>query len=111
MHKQPKRFNVFNPKVIDKQHIIERKPEDNVITKLFTLVTEGNINRIRNAISENNTTLDLRNENGETLVHVAIKSANPNLSKDDKYYLVKYLIENGSPATLYDRNNTTPLQS
>lgn len=109
MNKPTKRFNVFNPKVVDQPHITKKKPNDIVVAKLFSLVSEGNINTIRNAISENNTTLDLKNESGESLVHVAIKSENPNLTDDDKYDLVMFLINNGAPVAVYDNNNLTPL--
>ena len=107
MNKPFKKFNTF-PKV-ERPHITVKKPDDQVISRLFSLVSEGDINKIRNAISTNNTTLDLQNEKGESLVHAAILSESKNLNDDDKYHLVEYLLSNGAPSSKFDVNNVTPL--
>ena len=109
MNNKPfKKFGNYNQKV-DRPHITTRKPDEKVISRLFSLVSEGNINKIRNAMSINNTTFDLRNDNGESLIHAAILSENKNINDDDKYHIVKYLIDNGAPVSLQDSNNIIPL--
>lgn len=90
-----------------KMHNIERKPNKDIINKLFLLVEEGNIFKIKEYLLSNNLTTSVRNNLGESLILATIKSNN--LTKDNKLELIKYLIERGTPIDLADENNVTPI--
>lgn len=90
-----------------KIHNLERKPNEELVQKLFLLVEEGNLFKIKDYLSSNKLTTLVRTDTGETLLHIVIKSSN--LTKENKLELVKYLIDRGSPISLSDNNNVTPL--
>lgn len=104
-----KKFSTFNPKFVDKQHIGKKEIAEELVTKAFATVSSGDIDDIKKMVSQNNTTLNMRNETGESLVHAVLRSENPKLSQDDKYELCVYLVRNGSPTGSFDKNNVTPL--
>lgn len=96
------RYPTFN-----KIHYLERKPNEDLVQKLFLLIEEGNLFRIRDYLLSNNLTTLVRANTGETLLHIVIKSSN--LTNENKLELVKYLIDHNSPVGLADDNNVTPL--
>jgi ankyrin repeat protein len=88
-------------------HYPERKPNDDIVQKLFSLIEEGNIFKIKDYLLSNNLTTLVRTSAGETLLHTVIKSSN--LTRANKLELATFLIERGSPVSLSDENNITPL--
>lgn len=97
-----------NIKYINRVNLPEKKIDENLIARLFLLVDEGNVTKIKDYILQNNFLINVRNEiNGENILHTVIKSGN--LSNDDKTYLVKLFLLKGVSAIAFDKFNVTPL--
>ena len=106
----PRSFMKSNipPKYINRVSLPEKKVDEALVSKLFLLVDEGNLSKIKDFIQQNSFLLNVRNEiNGENLIHTVIKSGN--LTQEDKIYLVKFLLLKGVSAQAYDKFNVTPL--
>lgn len=99
-------FNT-RPVLGSKTSIPEKKVSDDMIGKLFLTVSEGNYLKIRDFLLNNQMSMGLKNENGESVLHIIIK--NSNISKNDKLALVKLGIEKGAPISSFDKNNITPI--
>ena len=84
----------FRPPRIDyggKAATREVKIDDAVINKIFITVEEGNIHKIKSEILNNRSSLLMRNESGESLLHTIIKTSN--ISNDKKIDIVKFLVK------------------
>jgi len=99
---KPNTFRDYN-----RAHIPERNPDENVTQKIFLLIEEGDIFKLKDFMLTNKATVNARLETGETLLHMVLNSSN--LSKGQKYELSKFLIEHGAPVGLSDAMNITPL--
>ena len=69
-----KKFSRVNTRYIDKVHMPVFEENDESVNKLFSIVKDGDYNSIKQFISENNSTFNIRNNEGETLIHTIIKS-------------------------------------
>ena len=95
-------------KYLNKVNLPERKIDENLVSKLFLLVDEGNINKIKDFILENAFLLNVKNDiNKESVLHTVIKSEN--ISNEDKTYLVKFFLFKGVTAVSFDKFNITPI--
>ena len=93
-----------------KPYIIEKKIDEATINSLFDKINSGSLNDIIKFMLNNNTILNVRSlEDNKSLLHAVIQTENPFLTDDDKYYLIKFLLNNGISVGLYDTNNITPL--
>ena len=90
-----------------KTHNPERVVRDDIVQRLFLMIEEGDLDKIKNFMLSNNLTTALRGANGETLAHVTIRSSN--ISKTNKYKILQYLISRQAPLSLPDSDNITPL--
>jgi ankyrin repeat protein len=108
----------FQPKVqqafIPKQKILEPASyipsrEFNEVDKidLFTSVSDGDYNKIKQLISDKNLTYTLQNKDKETVILVVLR--NNNLSEINKLDLVKFFVNNGVSQFAADIKNITPL--
>ncbi|CAH6421769.1 Hypothetical protein KVN_LOCUS455 [uncultured virus] len=91
----------------DKTHYQTKQVNSGSIDRLFLIVQEKDINKIKNFVSENNINLKIKNQDGETVLHRLIQ--NTDIEEYQKYDLVKYFIDNGTPVNSYDVNNITPI--
>src|SRR3989337_4613991 len=99
-YKQPARF-------IAPPYVPPRKPNEEDIQILFLLAQGGDFNKIKTFVMQNNATYRIKNKDEQTIVHVIVD--NSELSDNQTYELVKYLLERGAPSAEYDKNNITPL--
>jgi len=87
-------------------------PQRNINTEntkeLFTIISTGDLNIIRNIISNKNISLNVKNDLGQGLISTVLENTSL-LKEDEKYEIVKYLIDHGAPITVYDKYNVTPL--
>jgi len=83
---------------------------EDITKNVFAALSSGdNVDEIKKNLFENNTT-SFFTSSGDDMrspLHVVIE--NMNLNEDDKYELVNFLINTGSPIASYDANNATPL--
>lgn len=93
----------------DNPHIPMKRAPMEDIENLFSVVSMGSLDKIREYVSMNNISLDVINKNNQSLLHIVIESEGGELTEKDKYRLCSYLIENGSPVDNFDNNNNTPL--
>ena len=91
-------------KYLNKVNLPERKIDENLVSKLFLLVDEGNISKIKDFILQNAFLLNVKNDiNKESVLHTVIKSEN--ISNEDKTYLVKFFLFKGVSAVSFDKFN------
>ncbi|QKF94003.1 ankyrin repeat domain-containing protein [Fadolivirus algeromassiliense] len=83
------------------------KPE--YIDQMFMLMAEGDVNKIKNEISQKNIPLSIRNSNGESLLHIVLENTSLDMKENEKHELIKFLIDRGTPTNVFDANNVTPL--
>lgn len=110
MDPKKQKYKPFKPKFVkypDKDHIPDIKVDEGTVNNLFAVVQDGNYNKIRNAIINNNTTFNVRNEDGDTLLHTVL--SNEKMKPDDRIKLTSYLIQHGAPIDAFNKNNVTPL--
>lgn len=87
--------------------IKEIRPE--TVEQLFVLILESDVNKIKNEISQKNIALSVRNTNGQSLIHAVLENISGDMKEDEKYELIKFLIDHGAPTNVFDSNNITPL--
>jgi ankyrin repeat protein len=90
----------------EKAAIPGKEADDELINKLYLLVTDGNFLKLKDFMT-NKINATVRNETDETVLHIIIK--NDTLTDNEKYELVKLCINNGAMVNGYDKNNITPL--
>ena len=88
-------------------NVPEKKIDEGLIDQLFLKIVEGDINKIKEYISNSNTSLAVRNQNNESALHLILK--NSNMNPQEKYDLCEFLLSNGVPVAAYDKNNVTAL--
>ena len=82
------------------------KVDKDTINKLFTSISDGNITKIKDLIIEYKFPLNIKNEQGNTLINHIMKMENVN--EEDKYELIDYLVTNGVSIST-DNDGITPL--
>lgn len=104
--RQPPRQLMINPKA---PHLPMKQIDDDSIIKLFAAVQEGNIDKIRNVVAEENLILDVTDEVGDTVIHKVIDNPNEDFTEDDRLELVRYFIQNGVSISTFNKLNITAL--
>ena len=94
----------------EEKNIYNKEIDGQLISELISVVSSGDLNRIRNFVSQNHSNLNITNKqiNG-SLLHVLFKIDNDIISEDKKYQIADYLIQNGVSVNAFDTNNVTPL--
>ena len=94
--------DIYNRYVIPKDTL-----DENNIQKLFQIIEEGNLGKIREFLMSGNVSVNVRLETGDTLAHVVIK--NQNLTERTKTDICNFLVQQGAPIDLPNKYNITPL--
>jgi ankyrin repeat protein len=95
----------YYDKVIVPQNEINKKN----IERLFSIVTSFDMSQIYNFTSEYNTSYNVTDNMGNSVLHVIIKIDDLNKTEDSRLHLIKYFIDNGVDIDVPDSNNVTPL--
>ena len=95
----------YYDKVIVPQNEINKKN----IERLFSIVTSFDMNQIKNFTSEYNTSYNVTDNFGNSVLHIIIKIDDANKTEDSRLHLIKYFIDNGVDVDVPDSNNVTPL--
>ena len=106
---QQQRKPFSTPFVSNKSSIPVKEPKSEYVDQIFDIVREGNISKIISAISEKNISLDIRNKDGESLLHVVLENNSIGAKEKQKYDLINLLINHGAPINAFNGNNVTPL--
>ncbi len=87
----------------------EINPEN--ITKLFVIIGSRDIDKIKSFVPENNKHLNMKNENGETVLHILLDQETAIDSDNEEllYNIIDYLIQEGVSVSGFNRYNITPL--
>lgn len=104
-----RRVSYYNPKFVDKPFGLADKIDDSFVASFFAQVSDGDIDKIRAFVSENNSSINLINSEGKNLLHIILENEFSGLSPSDKYYIISYLIANGVAVDKSDNNGRTPL--
>jgi ankyrin repeat protein len=96
------------PRYESKYHVPEKKIPEDKINKLFNeIILKGNLFEIQDFINQNNLTLNVRDTDGQSPLHVLFN--NPSLLPIEKKQLTEFLISRGAPVNVFDKNNVTPI--
>lgn len=90
-------------------HEPARVPDDVEINQLFSVVQEGDSTKIIKYISENNSAVGLRDTEGRTALHIVLNNDFVTMTDQQRYDLVKFLINHGVAINAMDKNNVTAL--
>jgi ankyrin repeat protein len=95
----PKKINNFIPDIP-----INEDSRD----KLFSLATSHNIGELQNFVTTNSISLNVKNNNNQTIIHVLLDTES---TTDEKELLrcIKFLVERGASITSSDKFLLTPL--
>jgi len=107
MHKFDPRKSLSREMQKQLYHIEKTNINNENIIKFFSLVDDGNISKITDFLNENNMPISARNDDGESVLHILIKSSN--LYEWEKTKLIEFLIARNAPIMSYDKYNVTPL--
>jgi len=104
----------FKPKKFIKQfkipiHLPEKKVNNEGIERLFTIVQDGDYNKIKNFISEQNITFNVKNKDGDTVIHKIITIPDNVMNEQQKLDLTKFFIQHGVSISTFNNNNITAL--
>ena len=84
-----------------------KTPDTELINQLFLVITDGNKFEIEKFLIENSISLDVVDEESNSVLHYVLN--NTNITNDEKTELVKFLIKKGSPISIFNNQNVTPL--
>jgi ankyrin repeat protein len=103
------RPQIPRPNPINRTILTSREYDPLIITQLLLKVsTENNLLELKKFIMENGiTTNDMLNEDGQSILHLIL--INANLSKRQKMEMVRFLRDNGTLISSFDKLNQTPL--
>lgn len=99
----------FPPPQTLKPYIREKVVDEGNINTLFATMLDGDFQKIKNMISDKNITLNVRNSNGQSLIHVVLENNASNMKENQKYEIIKDLIDRNAPIGAQDKNNVTAL--
>ncbi len=106
---QPYRKPFTAPSIINKSSIPFKESNTNNIAQMFIIILEGDVNKIQVAMAEMNMSLNIKNEGGQSPIHVVLENKSTGMKETQKYELIKFLINNGASVSAFDINNVTPL--
>ena len=95
------------PPYLTKYHVPDKKPDEDMIKKIFLSIEHGNIGKLQEEFNNSTSSFFVRDSNDECILHAIIKSTN--LTKEDKFDLCNYVLSRGVPVNAYDKFNVTPL--
>lgn len=104
---QQRPFNI--PQQKNKPFMPQRELPNERVEQLFAVVMEGDINKINMTFSDKNTTANVINSEGQSPIHVILENNSSGLKENQKYDIIKLLINNGASVSAYDKQNVTPL--
>ncbi len=98
------------PRFKERSHIPKKTVDKSDIINLFTIVQDKtNYNKLLNFVSERNDTFKLRNEDGDTVIHMILKNDSEDITERHQLELIKFFVEQGVSASAYNKNNETAL--
>jgi ankyrin repeat protein len=78
-------------------------------TNIFSSILTGNIATLQEALTANQLSVNVIDENKNTLLHSVINSTYPIVPEEQKLQVVKYLVDNGISVNAVNNNLQTPL--
>ena len=95
-------------KSLNRPYIGEPVKDDNKISELMSKFINGELDTINN-ILESNEILNFKNSTGETLIHAIIKNESPNISEENKLYIIQKLVDKNVSLNSMTQLNQNPL--
>ncbi len=101
---------VRQPTIFDKPFIEDNRARNDkiIFRELQAGLLTGSLQAIKSILSNYDGSLNVRDTDQNTLLHIVLKQEKTILTSDDKYSLVEYLIMNNVPITK-NSHNITPL--
>lgn len=97
----------YNPKFTMTYNVPDRNPSGETVNKIFMRVASGRFFDIKKAIIQERSSLGLSDATGRTILHYIL--LNEELSKSDKYELIKQVIDMGASIDNPDNTGVRPL--
>ncbi|ARF09435.1 ankyrin repeat protein [Indivirus ILV1] len=104
-----KKLQPYIPPVINRPFIPQTEPNEESVSTLFMTVLEGSFSKIKKITSDKNISLNVRNKEGESLIHAILNNNLSGMKEDQKLELISELIGGGAPVGVPDKKNITPL--
>ena len=95
----------FQYKVAQVDNIVS----DEIRDKLFSSLQDGNITKVSQFISKNNTTINFINDDGQNLLHIIIQNNFADMGQKELAKLINFLIGKGISPIAKDKSGNTPL--
>lgn len=103
---QPAPRQPFRPSYVPGYKLPTEVIDDKKIQELFQIVDSADFDKMKNFVSENNIIYNVRNYNGETVLHSILELDN---SKEDKLNMIKFFVSHGVAISAFDKFNVTAL--
>lgn len=81
--------------------------DEDLISRIFLIAQSGDLTKLRDEVSQNHALLNIKDADDNSLIHVVL--ANSNIKKDDKYQIIKYLVDHNVSVTVPNKNNVRPI--
>lgn len=104
-----KQIQPYIPPVINKPAIQQTEPNKESVATLFMAVLEGSFSKIKKITSDKNISLNVKNDEGESLIHAVLNNNSSGMKEDQKLELIYELIGGGASIGAHDKKNITPL--
>ena len=98
----------YNPRYSITYNNPNKLPTTETVSKIFLSSANGNYFDIKKAIMKEHASLSLQDSQNRTIIHYILLSGK-DLTKNDKYELIKSAIDSGAPVDLPDANGVRPL--
>jgi len=95
--------------VYNKPYNPPKRTPANYVKELFSIVQEGDLNKVRMYIIDKNMSPSATDDDGNTLIHSVLELNLPNIKEQHKKEFVEYLIKLNVPISTFNKNNITPL--
>lgn len=104
----PRPFNII-PQLRKIPYMPQMTQPTERVEQLFAVIMEGDINKILVTMSDKNVSPNILNSEGQSPIHVVLENNSSGLKENQKYEIIKLLIDNGASVSAYDKQNVTPL--
>ncbi len=96
-----------NPKFAMTYNIPDKKAPSETVNKIFLRIANGKYFDIKRMIAQERSSLNLHDIQNKSIIHYIL--LNQGLSKNDKYELIKQVLDVGAPVDSSDSNGVRPL--
>ena len=99
----------FIPSQFNKPYIRQRDVNPDFVKGIFSIMQEGDLNKIQNYIVQKNISPKVTDDLGNTLIHIVLTNEAPSFKENARREIIDYLILNGASVSAQNKDNITAL--